>query len=153
MSTLKAYFQGKRELFRGLAIDSLEKEWAEYPVFHIDFNETDFTQGNALKIKIESHVAEWEREYGRTSEDVSPGDRFAYVLKLAHRKYGRRAVVLIDEYDKPILDVLDTKYTIEINGERRPIEDVNHDILKGFYSVFKAGQTHQNKLAQMIDFL
>ena len=128
VSTLKAYFQGKRELFRGLAIDSLEKEWAEYPVFHIDFNGTDFTQGNALKIKIESHVAEWEREYGRTSEDVSPGDRFAYVLKLAHRKYGRRAVVLIDEYDKPILDVLDTKYTIEINGERRPIEDVNRRV-------------------------
>ena len=138
VSTLKAYFLGKKELFRGLAIDSLETEWAEYPVFHIDFNGTNFTQGNALHRKIEGHVAEWEREYGKTSDEVSLGDRFAYVLKQAHQKYGRRAVVLIDEYDKPILDVLDTNYTIEVDGERRPIEDVNRDILKGFYSVFKA---------------
>ncbi len=138
VSTLKAYFLGKKELFRGLAIDSLETEWAEYPVFHIDFNGTNFTQGNALHRKIEGHVAEWEREYGKTSDEVSLGDRFAYVLKQAHQRYGRRAVVLIDEYDKPILDVLDTNYTIEVDGERRPIEDVNRDILKGFYSVFKA---------------
>ncbi len=138
VSTLKAYFQGKRELFRGLAIDALEKEWAEYPVFHLDFNGENFTQGNALKIKIEGYVAEWERKYGKIKGKASLGARFAYVLKQAHQRYGRRAVVLIDEYDKPILDVLDTKYTIEVDGERRPIEDVNRDILKGFYSVFKA---------------
>lgn len=138
VSTLKAYFQGKKELFSGLAIDSLEKEWAEYPVFHIDFNGENFTQGNALPAKIESYVSEWEREYGKKSGEASLGNRFAYVLKQAHRQYGRRAVVLIDEYDKPILDVLDTKYSIEVDGERRPIEDVNRDILKGFYSVFKA---------------
>lgn len=138
VSTLKAYYQGKKDLFCGLAIDSLEKEWAEYPVFHIDFNGTNFTQGNALKAKIEGYVSELEKEYGKVSSGLSLGDRFAYVLKLAHQRYGRRAVVLIDEYDKPILDVLDTKYTIEVDGERRLIEDVNRDILKGFYSVFKA---------------
>ena len=138
VSTLKAYFQGKKELFRGLAIDSLEQEWAEYPVFHIDFNGDNFTQGNTLAQKIEGQIATWEREYGRDPINQTLGDRFAYVLKQAHLQYGRRSVVLIDEYDKPILDVLDTKYTIEVDGERRPIEEVNRDILKGFYSVFKA---------------
>ena len=138
VSTLKAYFQGKKELFKELAIDALEKEWAEYPVFHIDFNGTNFTQGDALSQKIEGYIASWEREYGKDPVRMTSGDRFAYVLKQAHKKYGRRAVVLIDEYDKPILDVLDTRLTTEVDGERRPIEDVNREILKGFYSVFKA---------------
>lgn len=138
VSTLKAYFQGRKELFCGLAIDSLEKEWAQHPVFHIDFNGTNFTEGNALKQKLEGYVATWEREYGKDSISKSLGDRFAYVLKRAHKQYGCRAVVLIDEYDKPILDVLDTRLTTEVDGERRPLEDVNREILKGFYSVFKA---------------
>ncbi len=138
VSTLKAYFQGKKDLFRGLAIDELEREWAEYPVFHIDFNGENFTQGNALALKLEGQIATWEQEYGKAPVCQSLGDRFAYVMKQAHKQFGRRVVVLIDEYDKPILDVLDTKYTVEVDGERRPIEDVNREILKGFYSVFKA---------------
>ncbi len=137
VSTLKAYFQGKKDLFRGLAIDELEREWAEYPVFHIDFNGENFTQGNALALKLEGQIATWEQEYGKAPVCQSLGDRFAYVMKQAHKQFGRRVVVLIDEYDKPILDVLDTKYTVEVDGERRPIEDVNREILKGFYSVFK----------------
>lgn len=142
VSTLECYFQGRKELFRGLAIDSLEEEWAEYPVFHIDFNGTNFTQGGSLLQKIEAYVASWEREYGKNTISMTLGDRFAYVLKRAHEKYGRRAVVLIDEYDKPILDVLDTKHTIDMDGEHRLIEDVNREILKGFYSVFKAADKH-----------
>ena len=138
VSTLKAYFQGKKELFKGLAIDSLEQEWAEYPVFHIDFNGTDFTKGNILETKIEDMISSWEKEYGKEEFYNTTGDRFRMVLKQAHKKYGRRAVVLIDEYDKPILDVLDTRLTTEVDGERRSIEDVNRNILKGFYSVFKA---------------
>ena len=88
VSTLKAYFQGKKELFKGLAIDALEKEWAEYPVFHIDFNGTNFTQGDALSKKIEGYIASWEREYGKDPVRMTSGDRFAYVLKQAHKKYG-----------------------------------------------------------------
>ena len=138
VSTLKAYFQGKKELFKELAIDSLEKEWAEYPVFHIDFNGVNFTQGNVLEQLIEDTIVAWENTYGKDPNFDNTGRRFAYVLKQAHKKYGRRAVVLIDEYDKPILDVLDTRLTTEVDGERRSIEDVNREILKGFYSVFKA---------------
>ena len=138
VSTLKAYFQGKKELFKGLAIDSLEKNWAQYPVFHIDFNGTDFTRGDALGTLLDGHIANWESEYGKDPNQSDRGSRFAYVLKQAHAKYGRRAVVLVDEYDKPILDVLDTTLTAMVDGERRPIEDINRNILKGFYSVFKA---------------
>ena len=138
VSTLKAYFEGKKDLFKGLAIEKLETEWAKFPVFHIDFNGTDFTKANTLETKLKSHIEIWELEYGKSPISMTIGDRFAYVLKRAHEQYGRRAVVLIDEYDKPILDVLDTTLTTEVDGERRALEDVNRDLLKGFYSTFKA---------------
>ena len=142
VSTLECYFRGQKELFRGLAIDSLEKEWAQYPVFHIDFNGVNFTKGNVLENLLEDTVASWEELYGCDPNFDNLGRRFAYVLKAAHQQTGRRAVVLIDEYDKPILDVLDTTLTTEVDGERRPIEDVNREILKGFYSVFKVADAH-----------
>ena len=137
VSTLKCYFQGRKELFRGLAIDKLETEWAEYPIFHVDFNGTNFTQAGSLEDIVEGTVSTWEKEYGRTEEFNDIGKRFAYVLQQAHKRYGRRCVVLIDEYDKPILDVLDTGYTTTIDGEKRLLEDVHREILKGFYSTFK----------------
>ena len=137
VSTLKCYFQGRKELFRGLAIDRLETEWAEYPVFHIDFNGTNFTESGKLEDIIEGTVSTWEKEYGRTTEFKDIGKRFAYVLAQAHKQYGRRCVVLIDEYDKPILDVLDTGYKTTINGNERLLEDRHREILKGFYSTFK----------------
>ena len=134
VSTLKSYFQGRKELFEGLAIAQLEKEWAEYPVFHIDFNGVDFTQPDALDNKLEGLLASWESRYGKTTYWKNIGDRFAYVLRQAHRMCGRRCVVLVDEYDKPMLDVLDGHGDKAEDGcgERR------RDILKGFYSVFKA---------------
>ena len=142
VSTLECYFRGQKELFRGLAIDALEKEWAQHPVFHIDFNGTNFTQGGALEETIEKFLTDQEEVYGKNPNSRSVGNRFVDLLKAAHQQTGRRAVVLIDEYDKPILDVLDTTLTTEVDGERRPIEDVNRDILKGFYSVFKAADAH-----------
>ena len=137
VSTLKCYFQGRKELFKGLAIDKLETEWAEYPVFHIDFNGTDFTRSGKLDDIIGGTVGTWEKEYGRTTEFEDIGKRFAYVLHQAHQRYGRRCVVLIDEYDKPILDVLDTEYTATIDGKERLLEDIHREILKSFYSTFK----------------
>ena len=138
VSTLKNYFLGRKELFRGLAIDSLETEWAEYPVFHIDFNGEDFTMPGTLEGKIESLIATWEKKYGRNNEAFSLGSRFAYVLARAHERCGRRCVVLIDEYDKPILDVLDTNLKVTVAGQEWQLEDRNRETLKGFYSVFKA---------------
>ena len=136
VSTLKCYFQGRKELFKGLAIDKLETEWAEYPVFHIDFNVGDFTLPGNLEARIEETMAAWEKQYGRSDTAQTTGARFIHVLHQARKRYGRRCVVLIDEYDKPILDVLDTGYATTVDGERRLLEDRNREILKSFYSVF-----------------
>ena len=135
VSTLENYFLGRRELFRGLAIEPLETEWAVYPVFHVDFNSTNYTNPGELEKKINFHVSEWEKRYGLPcrENELGTGDRFVEVLRAAHEQTGRRAVVLIDEYDKPILDVLDVDSTLE---------DRHRNVLKGFYSVFKAADRH-----------
>ena len=140
VSTLKYYFNGDKELFAGLAIEPLEKEWLQYPIFHIDFNGSDFSVGSMLQNKLDVCVEEWERQYGiKGDARNSVGERFAKVLKCAHRQTGRRCVVLIDEYDKPLLDVLDTGYmTKNDNGDEILIEENNRNVLKGFYSTFKA---------------
>ena len=137
LSTLKCYFKGRKELFRGLAIEGLENEWAEYPVFHIDFNGENFTVSNILEQVLDDTVAAWEEVYGRSTYSTI-GKRFAYVLARAHERHGRRCVVLVDEYDKPILDVLDTGRKVSVDGQEWLLEDLNREILRGFYSVFKA---------------
>ena len=138
VSTLKSYFEGKKEQFKGLAIESLEKDWKKYPVFHIDFNGTNFTEGSILDNTLEAFVSQQEKIYGKDEFAAGLGKRFAAVLKAAHEKTGQRAVVLIDEYDKPLLDILDQDLRITINGQERKLEDWNREVLKGFYSVFKA---------------
>ena len=138
VSTLKCYFEGKKELFKGLAIDKLEKEWKQYPVFHIDFNAKNFTKAGELDDTLTTFVERYEAIYGKDAFAKTLGDRFASVLKTAHEKTGLRAVVLIDEYDKPLLDVLDQDLYIMIDEQKRKLEDWNREVLKGFYSVFKA---------------
>ena len=135
VSTLKNYYLGHKELFKGLKIDTLEKDWNVHPVFHVDFNGANFTVPGELEQKIRYHVSEWEKRYGLPcrKDELGIGDRFAEVLRAAHEQTGRRAVVLIDEYDKPILDVLDTD-----SG----LEDRHRNVLKGFYSVFKVADSH-----------
>lgn len=143
VSTLENYFLGRKELFRGLAIDSLEKEWAEYPVFHIDFNGKNFTSQMELKNTVETFVAMQEEIYGKNPLANSFGDRLAYVFAKAHEKTGRRVVVLIDEYDKPLLDVMNTGIPSPVvEGDIKTLEDFNREILKGFYSVFKLTDKH-----------
>ena len=126
LSTIKAYFQGKRQLFEGLAIEHLETEWNEYPIFHIDFNGKNFTEPDTLNNSILDFLDREERQYGITEKKRDNGERFIEIIKKANEKYGRKAVVLVDEYDKPLLDVMST-----------PIEAKNREILKGFYSTFK----------------
>lgn len=144
ISTLEYYFRGERELFKGLAIDSLEKEWNSYPVFHIDFNGTNFDDGRALYNLLNATVEGWEKRYGYEGNPLyDAGKRFAELLAYVHETTGKRCVVLIDEYDKPLLDVLDTGYTTtNLNGQTVSIEEFNRGILKGFYSVFKASDAH-----------
>ena len=134
VSTLKNYFLGRKELFRGLKIDSLEKDWKIYPVFHMDFNGGNFTEKGVLEKWIGGYISSWERETGLKTDSEQPlGLRFMEILKFAHEQSGHRAVVLVDEYDKPILDVLDVN---------KDLEEEHRNILKGFYSVFKGADEH-----------
>lgn len=127
VSTLEAYYRGRKELFEGLAIAGLEKDWLEYPIFRIDFNGGPYTQPGVLEATIEGYLGNWEDTYGKNVHYSTTGDRFRELLRRASEQAGRRAVVLIDEYDKPILDALDT-----------PQEAVNRELLKTFYSTFKS---------------
>ena len=127
ISTLDAYFSGRKELFEGLGIMELEHEWAQHPVFRIDFANGNFNIEGNLQSILNGMVGQWELQYGRDPLQQDLGMRFKYVLQQAHRQTGRKAVVLVDEYDKPMLDVL---------GD--PMEQKNRDTLKAFYSTFKA---------------
>ena len=134
VSTLKNYYLGRRELFRGLAMERLETEWAVHPVFHVDFNGAVFSNAGQLEAMLRDYVEGWERMYGLVPDkELGLGLRFRHVLRAAHEQTGRRAVVLIDEYDKPILDVLDVDTSLE---------DRHRNVLKAFYSVFKAADEH-----------
>ena len=137
VSTLKYYFQGRKDLFKGLAIDSLETEWKEYPVFHLSFGTSNYTKSGSLDDVIEKYLSKFEEEYNISPKSKDYGLRLQDILHAAHKKTGRRAVVLIDEYDKPLLDVMNTNYKGIQDGQELPLEEVNRNILKGFYSVFK----------------
>ncbi len=137
VSTLKCYFEGKKDLFKGLVIDSLEKEWNQYPVFQLDFNGQNFVEPYTLDKVLEQFVASAELIYGRDPLAQTLNSRFQSVLRYAHDKTGLRAVVLIDEYDKPLLDVMDMDITVKNEYGKMSLEEYNRNILKGFYSVFK----------------
>ncbi|MDY4174771.1 MAG: AAA family ATPase [Bacteroidales bacterium] len=137
VSTLKSYFLGKRELFRGLAMERMESEWAVHPVFHLSFSSGSFMQGDELKNVLETFVADAEKEYGKSDTATTLSMRFLKVIEAARKKTGHKVVVLIDEYDKPLLDVLDSDLSVEINGQKISLEDYNHGLLKEIYSVFK----------------
>ena len=127
ISTLDAYFSGRKELFQGLKMEAFEHEWDVYPIFRIDFANGNFSNPDELTLMLEGRVSDWERIYGKDDVYKTLGDRFKYVLEQAAAKTGKKVVVLIDEYDRPLLDVL---------GEAQ--EDKNRNILKNFYATFKA---------------
>ena len=127
LSTLYAYFSGRKELFKGLKIEALESKWDVYPVFRIDFAKGRFDVEGGLEQVLEEYVSNWESIYGKSDIYTTLSSRFQFVLEQATAKTGRKAVVLIDEYDKPLLDVLEEE-----------LEDVNRSILKDFYGTFKA---------------
>ena len=138
VSTLENYFLGKKELFKGLALEKLETEWKTYPVFHVDFNGPNFTEPDALVKNLHTFVRNQEEKYSVMPEpEQELSDRFLKVLAEARRQTGMRCVILVDEYDKPLLDVMDTGYTVDCGGNVMTIEERNRNILKAFYSTFK----------------
>ena len=137
VSTLEQYFLGNKELFKGLAMDKLETEWKQYPVFHVDFSTGNYLNDGALEEKLSGTISRWETRYGVENTYDDLGLRFQEVLRAAHEKTGLGAVVLIDEYDKPILDVLDLDYQVEHLGKMISLEEKHRNIMKSFYATFK----------------
>ena len=106
VSMLQAYFEGRKELFDGLAIADLEKDWIKYPVFKFDMSNMKDDTLRKLDENLDSMLRDYEKIYGRDPEDTLPGTRLKSLIKKAREKTGQRAVVLIDEYDTPILDCM-----------------------------------------------
>jgi len=129
LTTLKQYFLGKKELFEGLAITELEKEWIEYPVFHIDMNVEGYLNLDSLYSALDTNLRRLEAKWGKDPDARSHSARFISLIERAHAQSGRKVVVLIDEYDKPLL------------GPSVDLQNMNNDILtvlKGFYGVLKS---------------
>lgn len=127
LSTLEVYFQGKKELFKGLAIYDLETEWKKYPIFHIDLNTANFREKDSLYTVLNDYLTTWESKYGARESEAKLALRFKGVIARAAEKEGCGVVILIDEYDKPILQTLRDP---ELQAEHRAQ-------LKAFYSVLK----------------
>ncbi|WP_065219013.1 MULTISPECIES: ATP-binding protein [Butyricimonas] len=143
VSTLKNYFLGRKELFKGLAIDRLEKDWLEYPVFHLDFNGSNFREEGTLEKVIEGHISAWEKEYDLPSKrEWGIGWRFIQLLRQVHERTGRRVVFLVDDYDKPLLEVRDSKLETVVDGNKMQLETRVRNELRGFYSALKAADEH-----------
>ena len=128
ISTLEAYFQGKKELFEGLAIQALEKDWNRYPVLHLDLNTEKYDTLEALERKLDLALSEWESLYGSNPHEKSLSARFEGTIKRAATKEGERVVILIDEYDKPMLQAI---------GDDR-LQNEYRSTLKAFYGVLKS---------------
>ncbi len=131
LSTLRAYFEGKKELFSGLKIEKPENEkndpWQEYPVFYFDFNKKNFREKTAFEEVLESHLTDWEQIYGDEFGDKPIEERFQRLIEKAHKQTGKNVVVLVDEYDKALLETSDAAHT-----------EHNRAVFKGFFSTLKS---------------
>ena len=127
-STLHSYFSGRKELFHGLAMEKLEKEWTEYPVLHFDMSTAKHADSEQLLQELNLKLYGYEQIYGRLEEEVNPNQRLMGLIKRAYEQTGKKVVVLIDEYDAPLLDVVHEWENL----------DVLRNIMRNFYSPLKA---------------
>ena len=127
-STLHSYFSGRKDLFQGLAMERLEKEWIEYPVLHFDMSTAKHVDKEQLLQELNLKLSEHESVYGKGEEEINPNQRLMGLIKRAYEQTGRQVVVLIDEYDAPLLDVVHEKENL----------GVLRNIMRNFYSPLKA---------------
>ncbi|MGN0739831.1 MAG: AAA family ATPase, partial [Treponema sp.] len=127
LSTLRSYFEGRRDLFDGLAISKVETEWKKYPVFYFDFTGKNYETVDDLILKIDDILSELEEIYGKNTESADVAIRFKNLIRAAYEKTGSQVVVLVDEYDKPLLQNVDVP----------EVEDKIRSVLKGFYGNLK----------------
>ena len=139
LSTLAAYFRGEKELFEGLYLAQAEEElarqskreaWQKHPVLYLDLNAKNFDTKQALIDTLERHLLNWEQEYNLVQRFDAPEDRFYDIIEQLYRSTGTRVVVLVDEYDKPLLQTLEK--------EQSELHETFRRILAGFYSVLKS---------------
>ena len=127
ISTLEAYFLGKKELFEGLAMEKLEKDWITYPIFHMDLNTEKYDTRESLDSILNFTLEKWEQQYGTAPSETTFALRFRGLIERAYKQTGQRVVILIDEYDKPMLQAIGNE---ELQKEFR-------NTMKAFYSVLK----------------
>ena len=132
LSTMRAYFEGKKELFQGLKIADLEKEWIKYPVFYFDFNGNKYGSSADLATVLDLHLSKWEEIYGKNPNIAKENlpSRFNALLEAAHKKTGLGVVVLVDEYDKSLLE-----------SEGEALEE-SRKLFKGFFGNLKSCDEH-----------
>ena len=128
ISTLEVYFRGRKEFFEGLRIMELETEWAEYPVLHLDLNTKKYENKSSLEAILNMHLEIWESKYGDEKKDRSSEERFMYVIRNAFEKTGKQVVILVDEYDKPLLQAIGNE----------ALQDDYRNTLKAFYGALKS---------------
>ena len=127
VSTFDSYFSGKKDLFAGLAIEKLEKDWTEYPVLHFDMSGGKHMEKEQLEDYLDYILKEQERKWGITNPPIGANNRLIELITTAYEKTGNQVVVLIDEYDAPMLDVAHEKESL----------DVLRNIMRNFYSPLK----------------
>ena len=128
VSTLEAFFSGQRELFKGLFVDSVEWDWQQYPIMHLDLNTDKYDAPEVLVNRLELFLSQHEEKYGRKEYEKSLGARFEGIMKRAYERTGRQVVVLVDEYDKPMLQAIGNE---ALQSEYR-------STLKAFYGALKS---------------
>ena len=132
LSTIEAYMEGKRELFEGLAIAELEKDWKKYPILHLDLNAEQYKKEDDLVQILDRHLREWEDKYGRDERTKTLSGRFYEVIRNTYEQTGMPVVILVDEYDKPMV----------LNLDNEPLQDEFRSILKAFYGVMKSADRY-----------
>ncbi|MCM1319953.1 MAG: ATP-binding protein [Muribaculaceae bacterium] len=132
LSTLEAFFRGRRELFRGLYIDSQDWDWQEYPVFHLALNGQDYNSVESLKDTLGYYIAEWENAYNIPADPniATVEVRFANCIRRVCEAVGRQVVILVDEYDQPLLR--------NIEQGREELHNTLREHMQAFFSVLKA---------------
>ena len=131
VSTFKSYFEGKKELFEGLAIEKLEKEWTAYPVLHFDLSKGKHMENEQLEEYLDYLLEDYEKKYGIENHRNGNNNRFNDLIEVVYRKTGRQVVVLIDEYDAPLLDVA---------HEKEKLDDLRNT-MRNFYSPLKGNES------------
>ena len=132
LSTLKYFFEGRRELFKGLYIDSSDWDWEPYPVLHLDLNTDRFAEPDVLDDVLETQFIDWEEQYGITEKMETYSQRLKTIIKKAHEKTGKQVVILVDEYDKPLVSNLKNPDNF----------DCYRTQLASLYSNFKSSAEH-----------